>query len=407
MTPSNFNLAVRNVFRHRARSASALVAIIFGVIALLIASGFIEWIFWAMRESTIESQLGHVQIVKPGYFREGVADPFRYRLAENTADWESVRTALHVETVTPRLHFGGLISRSDNTVSFLGVGVEPATERDVSSQVYMIAGTDLDTSDGKQALLGEGLAAALDVKVADTVVLLVKTGSGGINAVELEVQGVFRTSVKAYDDVALRMPIATSQRLLRTEGAHVWVVLLDDTAHTDATMAALRARLSEQDYELVPWYEQAVFYNKTVTLFSRQVSVVWILIALVIVLSISNTMIMSVLERTREVGTLLALGFRRRQIMRQFLSEGLVLGAAGGVLGLILGAILAAIISTIGIPMPPPPGMEVGFTGEIILTGPLLAGAFALAVLTATLASVYPAWKASRLEIVDALRHNG
>jgi putative ABC transport system permease protein len=112
------------------------------------------------------------------------------------------------------------------------------------------------------------------------------------------------------------------------------------------------------------------------------------------------------MERTGEIGTAMALGFKRRTILRVFVAEAAVLGLIGGVSGLLLGLLLAKGISTIGIPMPPPPGMARGFTGEILVTSQLAADALALAFATTLLASLYPAWKASRMEIVNALRHN-
>lgn len=400
-----WRLAVRNLFRHRRRSLSALLAIGMGVTTLLIASGFIQWIFWAMREATIQSQLGHIQVVKRGYFEHGQADPFHYLLPEKASPLEAIRRTPHVTAVTPRLFFSGLISHGETTVSFLGTGVEPETDRRVSRQVALIQGHDLDERSG--VIIGEGLAASLGVAPNDKVVLLANTASGGINAVELIVQGIFRTAAKAYDDVALRIPIDQARALMRVSGTHEWVVLLDDTDRTPAVLDALRRQLSAEktELELVPWYDRADFYNKTVTLFSRQVDVVWILIAAVMVLSISNTMIMSMLERTREIGTLLAMGFKRRRIRRQFLKEGAVLGGAGGLAGLIAALILGRIISAVGIPMPPPPGMAVGYTGEIMITWPLAVEALLLGLATSIIASLYPAWKASRMVIVDALRY--
>jgi putative ABC transport system permease protein len=117
-------------------------------------------------------------------------------------------------------------------------------------------------------------------------------------------------------------------------------------------------------------------------------------------------MIMSVLERTWEIGTSMALGVRRRDIVALFLAEGCVLGLVGAVAGLVIGVALALLLSAIGIPMPPPPGMRHGFTGGVLMTAPVLASAFAIAIATALVASIYPAHKASRLPIVDALRHN-
>jgi putative ABC transport system permease protein len=158
--------------------------------------------------------------------------------------------------------------------------------------------------------------------------------------------------------------------------------------------------------EFVPWYQRADFYKQTVALFAKQINVLRLIIGIIIVLSISNLLIMNVLERTGEIGTLLAIGFRRGKIMQLFATEGLILGLAGGILGLLAGWGLAKLISAIGIPMPPPPGMEMGYTGRIRVTIEVLSSAFTVAFFTTLLAGLYPAWKAARLRIVDALRHN-
>ena len=130
------------------------------------------------------------------------------------------------------------------------------------------------------------------------------------------------------------------------------------------------------------------------------------IIGLIIILTISNTQTMSVLERTREIGTSLAIGQRRKYVMRMFLAEGVLIGLAGGVVGLALGCVLAAIISAVGIPMPPPPGMARGYIGQILISASLAGEALTLAMITTLIASILPAWKASRLNIVDALRYN-
>ena len=156
----------------------------------------------------------------------------------------------------------------------------------------------------------------------------------------------------------------------------------------------------------MPWYSLADFYNKTVTLFNKQMAVMWVIVAAIIVLSITNTMTMSVIERTWEIGTAMALGDTRATVLIRFLLEGAVVGLVGGVIGLALGYLLAQWISSIGVPMPAPPGMAHGYIGRILITPRLAAESFALAIFTTVIASLYPAWKASRLEIVDALRHN-
>ncbi len=205
------------------------------------------------------------------------------------------------------------------------------------------------------------------------------------------------------------MPLGLAQKLLRVRGAHQWVILLKHTDDTDAVVKLLRARYkrSGADFEVLPWYDLAETYKKTVALFSRQMQVLWLMIALVITLGISTVLIRGVIERTGEIGTMLALGIRRRQVLGLFLMEGAMLGFIGAALGVIIGLLLAWLVSVLGgIPMPPPPGMNRGFTGQIMITFPLFLQAITLALGSALLASAYPAWKASRMHIVDALRHH-
>jgi putative ABC transport system permease protein len=272
--------------------------------------------------------------------------------------------------------------------------------------VVITQGEGLSSADARGIIVGQGLAANLGVKVGDQVVLLANTRSGGINAVEVRVRGMFSTVTKAFDDAALRVPLPIAQELLRVRGAHTWVLVLDSTARTTPVAAVLQERLAGKGLQIVPWYQLADFYNKTVSLFSKQVAVMKLIIAVIIVLSISNSLTMSVLERTGEIGTSMALGIPRVRILAQFVGEGVILGILGGVIGVVLGVLLAAAISAIGIPMPPPPGMARGFVGEVRVTASLVGEAFTLAIATTLVASLYPAWRASRMEIVNALRHN-
>ena len=179
-----------------------------------------------------------------------------------------------------------------------------------------------------------------------------------------------------------------------------------ETKRTRESAAYLKEQLPADQFEIVPWTALADFYNKTVVLFSKQVSVVKFIIGIIIVLTISNTQMMSVLERTTEIGTSLAIGLRRATLMRMFVAEGALIGVVGGLLGVLLGYLLAHAISAIGIPMPPPPGMARGFLGEIMIAPGLAADALVLALITTFAASILPAWKASRMIIVDALRQN-
>jgi putative ABC transport system permease protein len=274
--------------------------------------------------------------------------------------------------------------------------------------LHISQGTNLSKSDSNDIIVGEGLAANLGVKPGDTVALLVNTPSGGLNAVEGRIVGCFYTLSKAYDEVALRLSLSTAKKLLRVDGSQRWIVLLNETEKTEAVVKALRSQFATANLrlEFKSWGQLADFYNKTVELYTQQMNVVKVIIALIVILSISNTMTMNVLERTGEIGTLMAVGTKKRRILTLFVSEGLILGASGGCAGIVIGVLLATLISAIGIPMPPAPGMSHGFTAEILVTKTLTIEAFVLAALTAVAASIYPAITASRMDIVDALRHN-
>jgi len=377
-----------------------------GIVAFSLASGFIAWIFVDMRDSTVRSQLGHIQIVRPDYFDKGIADPYGFLLGDGREQFPKLAALEGVVSVTPRLAFSGLASLGDATVSFIGEGVSPSGEKPISARINIDSGKDLQSDNEAAVILGEGLADSLGAKVGDRIVLLVTTDKGGAGAVEVEVAGIFNTTSKEFDDHALRLPIQRTRTLMKVDGATAWVMLLDSHLLTQRVIEQLKSFLPGDDYQLVPWSDLADFYNKTVTLFKSQIQVVKVIIGLIIVLSISNTQTMSVLERTTEIGTMLALGQKRGIVMRLFILEGLLIGLLGGVIGISIGWLAAQGISAVGIPMPPAPGMAHGFTGAVILTSEIAVESVLLAVTTTLLASILPAFRASRLNIVDALRYN-
>jgi putative ABC transport system permease protein len=405
MLGADCRIAWRNVIRQGRRSLIAIFAIGCGVIAMMLTEGFIEWLLWANREGVAVTQLGHIQIAKPGYYENGKSDPFPYLLPRAIPDLQADLFGQDLKSITPRLDFSGLISHGDSTLSFVGQGID-ATNDPGLHYLAIVDGQTLAAEDPKGILVGVGLAANLDIRVGDNVVLLTGTRTGGMGAIEAHVRGLASTSMKAYDDSMIRVPIGLARQLLRTEGAHVWVVSLRDTDRTGVITDRLRKDTALTTYEIQPWTALADFYNKTVELLGRQVAVVRTIIAAIIVLSITNTMTMSVIERTVEIGTAMALGVQRQRILGQFVMEAALLGIIAGACGAVIGFLAAMAISAVGIPMPPAPGMSRGFTASIMITPAIVGDALLLAVVSTLLASAYPAWRASRLEIVNALRHN-
>jgi len=402
----DLRIALRSISRNRNRTLVAVLTVAMGIVAFLLAGGFIEWVFQSMREAAIHWQLGHIQVVRPGYMSKGVADPYRFLLPASSTEFETIRQANGVVSVAQRLAFSGLVSHGDTTVSFIGEGIEPEREAAISDDINLSSGRRLSRPDEKSALLGEGLAKSLGVAPGDDIVLLVTTASGAPNAIEIKVSGVFFTASKEFDDNALRLPIDLARKLMRVIGATSWVVLLEKTDQTKAAVEQLRHVLPSRSFQVIPWSDLADFYNKTVLLYGKQISLMKYIIGILILLTISNTQTMSVLERTTEIGTIMAIGQRRSRVLYAFLVEGVLIGAIGGVVGVSAGCLLATVVSVIGIPMPPAPGMTTGFTAEILVTSAMAIDAFFLALATTLLASVLPAGRASRMNIVDALRCN-
>lgn len=399
-------LGVLNVLRRRGRSLTALAAIGFGVVALLIAGGFVEWILSEMRELSIRTWYGHVQIAREDYWEKGAADPEKYLVDGTPAVIAQLRNDPRVLTVAPRIRFAALASHDETTLSFLGEGVDPAAEEAFGRSLIFLRGRGSNLSDdgSQSAVLGQGLAANLDATVANKVVLLGNTAAGGVNAIEVHVRGVFLTANQAFDDSTLRLPLPLAQHLLRVDGVHSWTILLRDSADTNTVVANIRSRAQQEGLEVRAWTELAQDYLRTEALFSRQFDAMAFVLGLLIVLGIWNTMTMSVMERTAEIGTAMALGAPSRRVLMQFVTEGAILGVAGGLVGVAVGVPLAWLLSWTGIPLPPPPGLDTPIVAAIRLDAGLVMHAFLISLATATIASIIPAIRASRLPVVDALR---
>jgi putative ABC transport system permease protein len=158
--------------------------------------------------------------------------------------------------------------------------------------------------------------------------------------------------------------------------------------------------------ELQTWVELNDFYEKAVALYKRQFGVLQLIVLVMVVLSVANSINMSVFERIGEFGTMMALGDRASKVFRLVVTESAFLGSIGAALGVVLGVVLALGISAIGIPMPPPPNGNLGYTASIRIVPAVLAMAFAVGFVATTLAALLPAYRVSRIAVAEALRAN-
>jgi putative ABC transport system permease protein len=402
----SLKLAARNAYRQRMRSAITLAAIAVGVAALLISAGFIQDIFLQLGEAMIRSQSGHIQVSKAGFHETGTRSPERFLIDDPATLRQQLADLPEVDDVMARVGFSGLLSTGRADLAVIAEGVEANRENRLGTYVRITAGRRLTDEDRHGVLVGAGVAGSLGLAPGDPVTLLVSTAGGALNTLDLEVIGVFQSFSKDFDARAVRLGLEAAQTVLDTAGVNTLVVSLKQTPDTAPVTGLLRQRLDTGQLEARPWYELSDFYEKTVDLYGRQFGVLRLIILFMVLLSVTSSVNMTIMERLGEFGTMRALGDRRRDTLALIATEGLLLGVAGSLLGVVAGVLLAWLLSWIGIPMPPPPNSDLGYTARIQVVPAEVALAFVVGVAATLVGSILPARRVVRTPIVDALRQN-
>jgi putative ABC transport system permease protein len=398
-------LAVRNILRQKFRTGMTLAAIMFGVVSLVLAGGFVADIFIQLGETIIHSQTGHLQLFKQDFLEKG-SRPERFLIDKPEEIASKIAAHPEVDAVMGRMYFAGLLNNGRRDLPIIGEGVEPDKEARLGSLLKIVEGQQLRDQDTDGVLVGQGVAHSLGLKPGDSVTLVMNAAEGAMNTLDFRVVGIFQSFSKEFDARAVRIPLAATQELMQTKGANQLVVALHRTEDTDKMLARLGAEFSGTSFDLRSWRTLSDFYDKSVQLYDAQFGVLRLIILVMVLLSVTNSVNMSVFERQGEFGTMQALGNRHRDIVRLIIVECTILGLVGALLGALLGMLLALVISTIGISMPPPPNANIGYTAFIRIVPATVIGAFFVGFIATVLASVYPAFKVSRIPVVDALRQN-
>jgi putative ABC transport system permease protein len=404
-----FRIAVRNVIRNPRRTGFTMLVIVFGAVAMILAGGFIAFNFKGLREMTIKNGLGHLQFFTSQYAASGEEHALANGIERPNELEKWLVKQPHVVATTQEIELVGLISNGDKSETFLGRGIDPAGQEGMGFKTTIKSGRPLDPRSREMEVnLGWALADTMKVKIGEPLTLLASTTRGALNAVDVRVVGTYSTGIKEYDERSLRVALGTAQTLLDTSRVTKIIVRLDDTKNTNSSAAAMAAALKSSgrsQFTIKTWRQLATFYQQVVVLYASIFVFLGIIIFILVILSSSNTMMMTVHERVQEIGTLLALGTRRRQIVLIFLLEGLVIGFLGGLLGWVAGYGALSLINGAKMTMPPPPTFSRGISLHINFVPELFVGVLLLTTIVLVLSAVIPAVRASRLRIVDALRH--
>ena len=401
-----FTLAFRNVLRQKAHTAMTLAAILCGVAGLILAGGWVNDIFVKLGEVLIHSQSGHLQIYKNGFYAKGSREPEKYLITAPDTLKQGIANVQGVENVTARLYFSGLLNNGLTDLPIIGEGVEPEPEAKLGSSVVITAGRQFTDKDTFGIMVGHGLASGLKLKPGDRVTLLASTLEGALNSADFEVTGIFQSFSNDYDARAIKISLAAAQELIGTQSVNALVVTLARTNDTDQVGARLKEQLGAFDVEVKTWVELNDFYEKTVELYKGQFAVLQLIILVMVLLSVANSVNMSIFERIGEFGTMKALGNRNSQVVQLIMTESMLLGLIGSALGVGIGVLGAIIISTVGIPMPPPPNANLGYIAQIEIVPSALLMSCVIGFAATVLAAVLPARHVSRTPVVEALRQN-
>jgi putative ABC transport system permease protein len=397
-------LALRNLTRNKRRTLVTALTIGFGAVAIVFLQSFVNALVRNIVETSIQAKVGAVQVFRAGYL--GSDDPLKKSFADDPKLIAKIRAVPRVTAVAPRLDFDGMLSNGSESTMFLATGIDPVREYKVCPKraTYVAKGSRPLGGPGTEggALIGRALAQALGAKTASTLVMQAAGPHASTNALDVSVLGFLPSSHPAESKRTATVDLRFAQELLRMNGLiSEYVVAISDLDRVDGVAGQLRAALGD-GYEITTWREMDPNNRDRANMMGRLLLFVALVLFLLVATGIVNTMMMSVHERVREIGTMLAVGVRRRQVMILFLWEAISLGLASAAAGTALGYALVRAIGRNGVtrtfgggdPMTFYPGVSVGFLAIVIV----------FAVLGTALAALYPAWKASRLQPVEALR---
>jgi putative ABC transport system permease protein len=415
-----FKLALRGLLRNRRRSLVTLLAVALGFSAIALFAGYTHNVYNALSRLAIHGEmLGHLTLNKRGMRTEGRLDPARYMLtaAEVEAITGLLKDEQHIELISPRLAMSGLVSNGRVSTIFIAEGIEPSamerllknvlSDTEKNSGYRELVKQKLDPARPDAVSLSEGLVEMLRLGSGEQVQLLVNTLSGQANALDVSVGNTFNTGNAASNDKFAFVPLPLARTLLDAEGrADRVIVLLDDVRQTEAMRERLLSKLTAAgfDIEIMTWQELSAFYNQVHGMFDMIFGFIFLIVLAVVLMSVANSMGMTVVERTREIGTLRAVGLKRRGVVRLFTAESMLLSLIGCVAGLALTLLVRWGVNNGNISYIPPNSVsQMPLLVDVDIERTIFA--FILMGVVGTVAAYLPARRAAKKDIIDVLGH--
>ena len=400
-------LAWRNLWRQPVRTGLTLVSIVLASGILVFMLSFQLGVYAQMKANALRLFDGFAQIQPPGY----AADPeVKKTIADPEAAMKAALSTPGITAATPRATSFAILSNGDLSYGGAVVGIDPAREKTVTTLTTMLKqGKPLSGPDAAEILLGDALARNLHLSVGQKVTLLGEAADGSIAADSVTVVGIFHSGIPTLDRQMSLMPIGRFRASWALPGgANIIALSGPSLPGVTAALPALRRKLAGTGLTVADWGTLQPALRKGIALDFSTGLLWYVILVVMVVFILLNTLLMSVLERTREFGMLLAVGMRARQIGGMLWLEFLLMALAGNLGGILIGGAIAVYYANVGIAFSGLEGVmaQWGLPGRLfpeltpvsVLAGPV--------VITASIAlsAVIPMRRVARLEPVSAMQ---
>jgi len=402
-----FKLAIKNTLRNKRRTVLTTLMIIIGVVVILFSNAFLQSMTHSWKDDLINADLGHFQIMQKGYKENRASFTMDYTIPDASSLAINISKEPGIISATKRVSIGGLISTGNQTSPFFGSGIDVVTAGKTLPNLYnkLIKGKSLSDQAGG-AILGEGLARRLNTKIGDVLMLATYDKYKAMNAVAITVRGIVKIPEDNTNDRLVLTDYKTACSLVSFgDEATEIVVRTKDITRTKESMKGIREKYSRKNLEFYEWGELAGQLKQVEGLFMAFSTVVSLIIYTIVLVGLANTILMGVFERTREIGTLMAIGSSRGQIMGIFIAESIWLGVIGIVIGVLIHVLLLMWLARTGIPMSPPGTDQKIMIYPMFNWGQFVSTGISV-IIVSIIAAVYPSRFASRLNPIDAIRSN-
>jgi ABC-type lipoprotein release transport system permease subunit len=408
-------MAWRNVWRNWRRTVIAGIAIALGLAFILLYDGMLGGMNEALYSNTVKLQGGHVQVHAPG-FREKANRLPLLPLADPGVAVGAALAQPEVIALAQRIETGGMVSSREGTMSVAITGIEPEQEAPVSLVAEnVVQGRWLEGFDEDVLLIGKALAERLEVTVGDRVTLVGRATHEQMRRRTMTIVGIYDLGIPEVEKSLVYVSLLEAQTLfdLRDQATEI-AIYLEQVGQEPPVVERLQSALP--DYEVDAWDTLDPSTKQMMELEAQVMEIFGLIILLIAGVGILNLMLMAVFERTREIGLLAAMGLKRWETLVLFLLEGVLIGLLGAVAGSVLGGVIGAYYGQVGIDWTALyGGIDMGEYSELIgLMGDRLYLRIGIDVLVrralivgviAALASLYPAWQASKQEPAEALHY--